>query len=253
MKPASLLDLTIENVTTQLDAKDKAEFFDVFWKTWSANGFGTLSKKDTELLLFACLKHAFGATGPQNNYRWATLLRLTPTKIKAMRLEAHLRFGHLVTANSPKDTGQFLNNFSHLQSIELNGLDTDGEITDVSVSFVVEDPVVQMEIENRLKSVGSYLDFHRNREVIKIRLTSFLLIVAEDGQRKFIDRWVSEKAKETAAAGGLKKRVLAKEYANETESGKIMTFVDDLAEVAQIKPLTERLKTIFSSQSERKK
>lgn len=252
MNSTSLLDLTIENVTAKLEQKDKAEFFDKFWPTWAANGYGTLTKKDTELLLFACLKRAFGAKGPQNNYRWAKLLRLTPSKIKSMRLEAYLRFGHLFDESSSADTSLFLNNVSHLQSIDLNGLGSGGTISDVTVSFVVEDPVVQMEVENHVKTNGGYLDFHRNREVIKIRLISFLSLVAEPEQKQFIDRWVEEKSKETAKSSSLVKRVLAKDFANKTEAGKLLALIDDLSAVAKVKPLVDLLKKVFASQSERK-
>src|SRR5436309_860641 len=96
MSGQSIEQLDIETVVDRLKEKEKAAFFDIFWKAWSANGFGTLTKKDTELLIFGCLRRAFGRTGPKNNYEWAKLLRLTPTKVRSMRLEAHLRFGHLL-------------------------------------------------------------------------------------------------------------------------------------------------------------
>jgi hypothetical protein len=159
----------------------------------------------------------------------------------------------LLDESTKADTERFINNFSSLQSIDLNGLKSTGDIKDVSVSFVVEDPVIQMELENRLKNAGSYLDFHRNREVITMRLIGFFHIVSNEEQRKAIDKWVAEKAKETSETDGLKKRVTAKEYSNLTEAGKLMTFVDDLAAFIQVKPLTDHLKKIFASRSERKK
>ena len=39
----------------------------------------------------------------------------------------------------------------------------------------------------------------------------------------------------------------------EKPRGKLMTFLDDLAEFGEVDVLTTRLKTIFKSQSERKK
>lgn len=248
-------ELTIENVPKLLDTspKAKADFFDAFWTTWSFNGFGTLTKKDTELLIFCCLKRAFGTSGPQNNYAWARLLRLTPTKIKAMRLEAHLRFGHLFGESSGSDMKQFLQSFNKLHGIELNGLETTGDITDVTVGFVVEDPVIQMEIDHRLKLIGSYLDFRRNREVITIGLTSFFLILADEEQKNAINGWVAKKAKEASYTDALKTRVTAAEYANKSEGDKLLTFVEDLAEVAQVKQLVNHLKKIIASQLECKK
>jgi hypothetical protein len=251
MSVAPLTALNINDLASKLNAEAKAAFFDVFWKTWSSNGFGTLTKKDTELLIFDCLKTALGDTGPANNYEWARLLRLTPTKIKSMRLEAHLRFGHLFGESGAKDTETFLKNFSTIQSIDVKGLESGGDVQDVTVSFVVEDPVVQMVIENDLKSIGTFLDFHRNREVIRFRLSDFFKLVTDTVEREVIDKWVAKTASEKVATGDLKGRVVAKEWANKTEKSKLMTFLEDLAEFGKVDVLTKRLKTIFKSQSER--
>jgi len=246
-------ELNIETILKRLSDAQKVAFFDAFWTTWSVNGFGTLSKKDTELLIFGCLKRACVGNGPRTNYDWAKLLRLTPARIKAMRLEAHQRFGQLLEENSADDAEQFLKNFVELQSIDVKGFKSSGDIDEVTVSFVVEDPVVQMEIENELKSVGSYLDFHRNREVIRLKLTDFFRLVAGDVERKAVDQWVANKAKEKASASGLRSRVVAREYAEKTEMQKLTTFIDDLAEFGKVKVLTDHLKKIFKSQSERKR
>jgi hypothetical protein len=246
--------LSLESVTTRLKAKQKTAFFDAFWKVWSTNGFGTLTKKDTDLLIFACLKHAFGESGPENNYQWAKLLRLTPTKVKSIRLESHLRFGHLFGESSQKEGITFLNEFNNFQSIDLAGLKKSDDIHDVMVSFVIEDPVVQMEIEGRLKFSGSYLDFHRNREVVKMRLTSFFLLLADEQEEEAaLDKWVKAKAKDKAKEDGLIQRVQATEYTNKTESDKVKGFIDDLAKFGKVDVLTNHLKTIFNSQKERTK
>lgn len=252
MKKPTDAPLKLETIAKQLNAEQKSEFFDVFWRTWSANGFGTLTKKDSELLIFGCLKRAFGSTGPGSNYGWARLLRLTPSRIKSMRLESYLRFGHLFGESDLSDTERFFKDFTVLQSVDIRGLNTSGDLNEVTLSFAVEDPVVQMVIENDLKSIGSYLDFHRNREIVRLKLIDFLKLVASTVEREVIDRWVAERAKENAAAGALKTRVLAKEYSNKTEAGKLLTFADDLAKFAKVDVLTDHLKRIFKSQSERK-
>lgn len=242
---------SIEEIVEKLTPSQKADFFDKFWTTWSVNGFGTLTKKDTELLIFGCLNQALGSTAPGNNYGWATLLRLTPSKIKAMRLETHLRFGHLMRDSNVKEISQFLENFTNLQSIDVSGLTASGDLMDVTVSFVIEDPVIQMELENYLKEIGTYLDFHRNREVVKLRLVDFFKIATTEAERKIIDRWVTAKAKEKNEAGELKLRVVAKEYADKSEVGKLKAFCGDLADFAKVDKLTDHLKLIFVSQKER--
>jgi hypothetical protein len=114
MKKPPDQEMNLATIPDLLTPEQKATFFDGFWKTWSVNGFGTLTKKDSELLIFACLKRAFGESGPTTNYAWARLLRLTPAKIKAMRLEAHLRFGHLFGESDLTDAEQFFKNLAGL-------------------------------------------------------------------------------------------------------------------------------------------
>jgi hypothetical protein len=252
MKKTPNQKIDLEKVPGLLTPVQKEQFFDAFWKAWSVNGFGTMTKKDSELLIFGCLKRAFGESGPKGNYEWARLLRLTPAKIKSMRLEAHLRFGHLFGESDLTDTEKFFKEFAVLQSIDIRGLSSSGDLGNVTVSFVVEDPVVQMVIENDLKTLGTFLDFHRNREVIRFRLTDLFKLLTTDAERKSIDNWVAAAAKENAEASAIRKRVAAAEWANKTEAGKLMTFADDLAEFTKVSVLTDRLKTIFGSQSERK-
>ena len=250
----STLDRSLADVTQNLKPEQKVKFFDAFWATWSVNGFGTLTKKDTELLIFGCLKHALaGRDCPANIYQWAKLLRITPAKVKSIRLEAHLRFGHLFGERTDGDSGQFLESFTRFQAIDLTGMKATEDIHDIMVSFVIEDPVVQMEIESRLKNARSYLDFHRNREVVKMRLTSFLLLSADKDQQTAIDSWVAAKAKEKSKQDGLIKRVFAAAYANKTEKEKLMVFIDDLAKFGKFDVLINHFKKIFASQLERKK
>jgi hypothetical protein len=242
---------SIEEIPEYLTPKQKSSFFDVYWKAWSTNGFGTLTKKDSELLIFGCLKKVLGSDGPKNNYEWATLLRLTPSKIKSMRLESHLRFGHLLNENSADSAKGFLDHFTYVQAIDITGLDSKGDLLAVTVSFVIEDPVVQMEIENKLKNLGSYLDFHRNREVVKVRLVDFFKLTADGKEQQAIDHWVITTAKAKADAKTIRSRVSASGYAQMTEAEKILEFVDDLAELGKVKVLTEHLKRIFRSQKEK--
>ncbi len=244
--------ITLASIPTALSEPQRAEFFATFWTAWSANGFGTLSKKDTELLIFGCLRKAFGEQGPKTIFDWATLLRLTPTKVKTMRLEAHLRFGHLFGESSKSDTIAFLRNFAALQAIDVRGLAETGEVLEVTVHFVVEDPVVQLVIENDLKSIGSYLDFHRNREVVGFKLVDFFKIITQETERQMIDKWVAKAATEADKADSLASRVRAKGYAKLSEGGKLMAFLEDLAKFGGAESLVKHLKTVIASQKERK-
>ncbi len=64
-----------------------------------------------------------------------------------MRLKAHQRFGHLLNESSSDETEKFFKCFIDVHPIDVQGFKSAGEIGEVMVSFVVEDPVIQMEIK----------------------------------------------------------------------------------------------------------
>ncbi|MFT5632607.1 MAG: hypothetical protein ACI9SQ_000313 [Rubritalea sp.] len=243
--------LKLETISKHLNEKQKAEFFDLFWDIWTTNGFGTLTKKDTELLIYTALKHVLADEAPNTNYEWATFLRLTPSRIKSIRLESHLRFGQNVAKNSAKELVDFFCKFTKLQSLQLNGLEKEGDLNEVTVSFVVEDPVMQMELEQMLKGIGSYLDYHRNREVVRISLINLFKIIGTEAQQDQIDKWVTRLTKMDKEKESIFGRVKEKGYSNKTEGAKVMLFIDDLASFAKVKSLTDHLKLILKSQKER--
>lgn len=74
---------TIADFVEKLEPTKKCQFIDTFFRIWSINGFGTMTKKDTELLLFRCLSDLLDNNSALGtNYQWAHLLRVTPQKIK---------------------------------------------------------------------------------------------------------------------------------------------------------------------------
>jgi hypothetical protein len=213
---------TLSERLNGLSNKQKVAFFDIFWKTWFSNGFGTLTKKDTELLIFICLKSALGDDCPQNNYDWAILLKLTPSKVKTMRLESHLRFGHVFEEDSKNEANSFVENFTQLLGLE--GGPIDNKVSNVKVSFIVEDPVVQMEIEKRLKDLGHYIDFHRNREVIKINLAAFLELLSEEKLDECFEKWQNTTVKANSKAEKLYKELKDKIYSDKPIKEKLFIF-----------------------------
>lgn len=245
--------LTMEAIASRLSISDKATFFDVFWKTWSANGFGTLSKKDTELLMFMCLKKSLGRSAPNKQYDWAKLLRLTPSRVRSIQLEAYLRFGQLVEDKDADPTAWMGLFFSKLYSVDIGAFASKGSVDSVSVCFVIEDPVMQMELDRRVKGIGGYVNYLRNRDVVVLRFPDFLRLITPDQKTDLIDAWVRQKAVETDEANGLRKRLLAQGFANMTGLQQLSAFADDLAETAKIAPLVTRMKTIFAGEKERKK
>jgi hypothetical protein len=143
--------------------------------------------------------------------------------------------------------------FSRLHSIDLGNFASEGSVDSVSVSFVVEDPVIQMEIDRRVKNVGGYINFLRNRDVVVLRFPDFLRLVSLDEKQDLIDDWVRKKAVEAEESNSLRSRVSSQGFANMTGKQQLSAFVDDLAKTANVGPLIARLKTIIVGDKERKR
>lgn len=224
----------------------KAEFGDRFLRTWSDHGFGTLSKRDTELLLFSCLTEVIGEGLPRTNYDWARALRITPARVRNLRRDAYMRFGSLLDA----DQGvallrRCLANVTTMQ-VDLSGNGTG------SVQIVADDPVIELELEPRLKALGGYYEYGRNRELLQIPLPSFVAVVdtvlGVDSEETFVA--VMERVlQDQRARGAVDRELASKAWADKSEGGKILHFLKFLAHTFAEKPtkLVEYLEPIMGS------
>jgi hypothetical protein len=253
---------SLPSLVKTLAPDDKARFFDLFWEIWAASGFGTLSKRDTDLLVFHCLRQAIDRTGARKSHDWANLLRITQSRYRSLRLESHIRFRHLRDSQDMRsDLELLLEQLKDIQRVEISGV-TDGSVLDsVKIQFVVEDPVVRMDLEYRAKSVGGYVDFQRNREIVVIRLSDFLkIMVAETGDplgreavNNLIDSWVSERSEKQEAT--LRDRIEAAEYLKMSQSQRLLYFAETAIGAAtggKADTVIKMLHRVFDAKSERK-
>lgn len=253
---------SLARVKDALSLSEKAQFFDLFWPIWAGNGFGTLTKRDTDLLVFHCLRKAIDPLGSRSSHDWSHFLRMTPARYRSLRLEAHLRFRHLgADAESKSELEGLLEQIGSVQSVEIGGFADGSALDSATISFVVEDPVVKMELEHRAKAIGGYLDFRRNREIVVIRLPDFLKILTdqlgtdlgEDAASVAINAWVFRRSDEQEKA--LRDRLDSAAYAKMPEHKKLLSLVEtvvDLAGGGKTGPLVKMLKRVFKAQPERK-
>ena len=245
---------SIAELVKELPSERKSVLFDTFFSVWSNNGFGTMTKKDTELLLFRCLKELLGDQTPENNYKWASLLRVTPQKVKALRLESYLRFAHLFPSSEGSGPVKYFRQL-HTLHPQISVDKAENLLENVKVSFILEDPIAQMQLENDLKESGTYLDFHRNREVVKLRFIDFLKIIqtkAPDKVQIVIDNILQNKVQDGNQLNELRKALKKKDFALKTESQKFFSFVKLLGNTFASRPtaLIEYVGVILGSSEE---
>lgn len=175
-----------------------------FLEHYLSGSFGSMSKSETEILIFHLLSKHFEIS---SNYEISNFLKISETKVKNLTLNAHLRYGQ-----SNKDI---------LKKIMLRICDTldvnfDENIGEIKIS--VENPVEKRELVNEIKKLGSYADFSFNNEILKIKINVFLKLlnrlVGEDNFKKVFQKYLKEKTIQNDAL-----------YSSLTTCQKVMKFL----------------------------
>ena len=175
-----------------------------FLEHYLSGSFGSMSKSETEILIFHLLSKHFEIS---SNYEISNFLKISETKVKNLTLNAHLRYGQ-----SNKDI---------LKKIMLRICDTldvnfDENIGEIKISL--ENPVEKRELVNEIKKLGSYADFSFNNEILKIKINVFLKLlnrlVGEDNFKKVFQKYLKEKTIQNDAL-----------YSSLTTCQKVMKFL----------------------------
>ena len=141
-------------------------------------GLGAVSKKDYELLVF----HHISTSAELRsnwNYALANTLKVTETKIKALRLEASIRHA---PANHKAVLGRIVQRIVD----EMNRPGFAGGV----VSITLENPVDRREFEYAVKLAKHSVEYGINREALKIdALALFEIVLAnvENAETRFKD------------------------------------------------------------------
>lgn len=153
---------------------DHEEFLTEFMEEFLGRGFGTLSKRDTEVLLFH-LFQKYGHLKEKTHHEISLLLRLTETRVKNLRYEVSLRYQEDEERQREETfRGHFLNLLKN----------TRFESRKRDVCFLVEDTFVQKEIQSRLKTAGYLYDSSFASEILRLSPEAFTFLVESLYTRK---------------------------------------------------------------------
>jgi hypothetical protein len=139
-------------------------------------GLGALTKKDYELLVFHHISTSV-ANKSDWNYVLANKLKVTETKIKALRLESSIR-------HKPANHKAVLADIVQRIVTEMNKPEFAGGV----VSIALENPVDRREFEYAVKLAKHAVEYGINREILKIdALALFEIIFAnvENAEARF--------------------------------------------------------------------
>lgn len=147
-----------------------------FLEHYLSGSFGSMSKSETEILIFHLLSKHFEIS---SNYEISNLLKMSETKVKNLTLNAHLRYPRQSGDEIVRETlVDIAKKFSAIYD-EQNG----------EVKIHIQSSVQKREMINAINKLGSFADYGLNNEILKIRINTLFSLF-----EKFLDK---EKFKDT--------------------------------------------------------
>lgn len=144
----------------------KIDFADKFLKEFVDNGFGVLSKRETELLVFHLLSD-LAELDSKSNYELALTLKITPTKVKNYRFERRLRYSQLTD--------------EQIKKAFIEGLRKSNIKVNKSSKFIllsIEDSYIREAIKAKMKKLNHFSDSSFNSELVSLDLDAFSELMA---------------------------------------------------------------------------
>lgn len=143
------------------------EFGEKFVERFLAHGFGAMTKTEIDILVYHLLSES-AEIKYKSNYHVANKLKIPEAKVKAMRLNAALKY-------KPANHKAVLANIVTRVTDEMAKPEFEGG----KVTITIENPVEQRELEHAIKSAGRNIEYGLNKELLKISpIALFELVVA---------------------------------------------------------------------------
>lgn len=149
-----------------LSQDQRAMFAEKFLKRYLDPSFGSMTKSEIDLLVFALLYEVGAIAETEPLYTVARNLRITSSRARALKMRVQLR-----------DTTQTEENLRRriVACLSQVRFAKDGTL----IVFGVEDPLLQEDIAARLKKLGATADSSFNRELVRIQLDAFVDFIAD--------------------------------------------------------------------------
>ncbi len=156
---------------------DPGGFGQLILDKYVAEGWGSLGKRDLELLFFILLEKDGALYRGSSNYEVARELRVTVSKVASLRKDAYARWRSL-TLEQPADVLKrvFRSALTKQQLDQTMKYATERRMDDGFVPLLVEHPDDRAEVEHAIKAAGAIPVLERNREVVLVHYETLLEI-----------------------------------------------------------------------------
>ena len=156
-----------EKLIDLITEAEKKEFANTFLSVFLRGGFGAMTKREIELLVFYGLERTAGFSR-MSFYERANALRILEGKVKALKAESTQRYSQL-------------DHKSALRELAI-GVARDKTIPasyeDGRVVLVVENPALRRELEHAMRLGGARMNYTLNADVVTVDLPAFLQLLS---------------------------------------------------------------------------
>jgi len=144
---------------------NKQSFTDDFMKEFSRYAFGSMSKKELELLIFKLILQDRGELTQYNKFELSKLLKITESRVKTLYNEVQLREDELFN-----DEWFILELRKMLSILKI-------ENSTKKIVLQIDNPLFKSMFENIMRQDGVIVDYSFNKDIIKIDENAFSLIL----------------------------------------------------------------------------
>lgn len=164
--------------TGSLNEKQLAKFSEDFLQRFLEGGWGLLSKKDIESLVFFLLEQN-GAIPHDGKLMVARNLRITESKLGSLRRESYSKWHSVFPYDRSSVMRKLLDSNLSDESLERKGKYSERKDGRVPLQF--DHPIDKEEFIHHLKELGEIPVFERNRDVILVPFGDILHIAKQFG------------------------------------------------------------------------
>ncbi|MDA3053659.1 hypothetical protein [Campylobacter sp. JMF_03 NE3] len=140
-----------------------------------AGSFGSLGKSEIDILVFSLLEPYLA----MSNYEKSRQLKITDTRVKALCLNAHLRYGKKDDDEIIKEILSSLNSENSKSKIDFEK----GEIV-----FGLENSVQRDVFIGRIKKLGYYADFSFNSEIVMVSIDAIFGLIGDEKFKNIVQK-----------------------------------------------------------------
>ncbi|WDS37472.1 hypothetical protein [Pseudoxanthomonas sp.] len=165
-----------------IQLKDPAGFAEEFLRLSLMQGFGSLNKRDMELLTFVLLERDGAISRSSSNAMAALQLRITPTRVKSLRRDGYARWRALVPEESDAALQRIVATVLTEENLRSGAKHVSERAKkDGFLAIRVEHPDDAQQFEQAILDVGALPVYERNREVVAVRFDTLLKIAEKWG------------------------------------------------------------------------